>query len=208
METETVVLCYPALDADLQKIRSAFPKARVVNSSQEAIGKDIFEATIFCGHAKQKQIDWDAVVEQGKLRWIQSSAAGLDHCLAPAVIESEIIVSGCSGLFANQVSEQTLALLFSMVRSMPVFAKAQSQKTFERKATDTLHGKTVGIVGFGGNGRRIAAVLQNIAGKILATDTFPEFEDPSYVEVMPPAKQDYLFANSDVIVVTLPLTVP
>ena len=117
VETETVVLCYPALDADLQKIRSAFPKARVVNSSQEAIGKDIFEATIFCGHAKQKQIDWDAVVEHGKLRWIQSSAAGLDHCLAPAVIESKIIVSGCSGLFANQVSEQTLALLFSMVRS-------------------------------------------------------------------------------------------
>lgn len=206
METETVVLCYPAIDADLKKIQAAFRDARIVCSSQEKISKDIFEATIFCGHAKQKQIDWDTVVEQGKLKWIQSSAAGLDHCLAQAVVDSEITVSGCSGLFANQVSEQTLALLFSMIRRMPIFAKAQSERVFERQATDTLHGKTVGILGFGGNGRRVAAVLKNIAGKLLATDSFPDFEPPNYATVLPADKQEQVMANSDVVIVTLPLT--
>ena len=34
------------------------------------------------------------------------SAAGLDHCLVPSVIASDITVCSASGLFAKQVAEQ------------------------------------------------------------------------------------------------------
>ena len=206
MNLETVVLCYPVSDADLRKIELAFPNAKIVCSNQDRIGTDISEATVFCGHAKHRQIDWDSVVGNGKLRWIQSSAAGLDHCLAPAVIQSDIVVSGCSGLFANQVAEQAMALLLAMIRRMPEFSKAQSNRVFERRPTDTLHGKTIGIVGFGGNGRRIAALLKDIASSIMATDLFPDFECPDYVRLLPSKRQEELFHCSDVVIVTLPLT--
>ena len=95
-------------------------------------------------------------MRQGRLQWIHSSAAGLDHCLVPAVIDSPIVVSSSSGLFADQVAEQTLCLLLAQLRNLPTFLRAQQLKQFERRPTDDLHGKTVGIVGFGGNGRRIA----------------------------------------------------
>ena len=206
VDSETVVLCYPVSTADIRDIEAAFPGGRIIASSQDDIGKDIHQATIFCGHGKQQQIDWDAVVGAGKLKWIQSSAAGLDHCLTPSVCESDIVVSGCSGLFANQVSEQTLALLMAMLRSVPTFLDAQSKREFVRRPTDTLHGKSVGIVGFGGNGRRIAAVLKNLAGLIVATDMFPDFDPPDYVDVLPANQKNRLFEVCDVVVVTLPLT--
>ncbi len=50
-------------------------------------------------------------MKAGRLKFIQSSAAGLDHCLVPSVIESDITVCSASGLFADQVAEQAMALL-------------------------------------------------------------------------------------------------
>ena len=205
MNSETIVLCYPAKDEDLERIQAASPGSELVCSDQDRIRNDIMKATIFCGHAKKHPIEWQDVVEAGNLGWIQSSAAGLDHCLDSAIVDSRVVVSGCSGLFANQVAEQTMALLLAMIRNMPEFFAAQASRVFERKPTDTLHGKTIGIVGFGGNGRRIAEVLASIAGQILATDLFPEFKVPSFVRLMPSENQDELFRKCDVVIVTLPL---
>ena len=44
------------------------------------IGREILGADIFCGHAKVP-VPWDEVVSLRRLQWIQSSAAGTDHCL-------------------------------------------------------------------------------------------------------------------------------
>ena len=205
MSDQTVVLCYPATDTDVDEIKREFSGYSVCVSSQDRIAEDIMHADIFCGHAKVP-IDWARVVSQGKLKWIQSSAAGLDHCLTPEVIDSSVLVSGCSGLFANQVAEQTMALLYALLRRLPRFAKAQEKREFVRRPTDELHGKTVGIVGFGGNGRRIAALLRGVAGKILATDVFDDFEVPDFVNLLPSRKIELLFAESDIVIVTLPLT--
>ncbi len=206
MKRPTLVTCFPVAETDVARISNEFCGYELVVSSQEAIREDIFRADVFCGHAKLRPIDWAAVVAQGRLRWIQSSAAGLDHCLSQDVIESEIVVSGCSGLFANQVAEQTMALLFGMIRRLPTFVSAQAKKEFIRRPTDELHGKSVGIVGFGGNGRRIAEMLRGIAAEIWATDKFPAFQPPEQVHLLPVEETAELFRQSDVVVVTLPLT--
>lgn len=167
-----VVLCYPIEDRHYQQIVAAVPAGtEVVASSQEKIAEDLLTADIFCGHAKVP-VPWPEVVRRGKMKWIQSSAAGLDHCLVPEVIASNIIVSSASGLFADQVAEQTLALLLGLLRGLPTFFRAAQKKEFIRRPTEDLHGKTVGIVGLGGNGTRIAEVLRPFKTRIIATDIF------------------------------------
>ena len=156
---QTIVTCFPVSEDLVQKMRSQLKgRFELVVSDHDRIAKDIFKADVFFGHAKSP-VDWQAVVEAGKLVWIQSSAAGLDHCLTPEVIASDILVSGCSGLFARQVAEQTLALLMGLIRRTNVFFKAQAKREFVRRPTDNLYGKRVLIVGFGGNGQRIARCL-------------------------------------------------
>jgi len=92
-ELPRIVTCFPISPEQVKTVADlAKGKYEVIVASQESIGTDILSADIFFGHAKTP-VDWKAVVDQGKLRWIQSSAAGLDHCLTPEVIASEIPVS-------------------------------------------------------------------------------------------------------------------
>jgi D-3-phosphoglycerate dehydrogenase len=168
------------------------------------IEKEIFSADIFCGHAKVP-VDWDGVVRQGRLKWIQSSAAGMDHCLVPSVIESGIVVTSASGVLADQVAEHTVALMTAWTRSLPTFFRAQQKKEFIRRPTRDLARSTVGIVGLGGVGRRLSKLLAAFETRILAVDMFP-VDKPAWVESLWPAERlDDLLPLVDFLILCVPL---
>jgi D-3-phosphoglycerate dehydrogenase len=188
----------------LQQFAATAPGCEIVDAGQERIATELLAADIFLGHAKVP-VPWPEVVRQGRLKWIQSSAAGLDHCLTPEVIASPIQVTSASGLFADQVAEQTLALLLGLLRGLPTFFRAQQKREFIRRPTRDLHGTTVGIVGFGGNGRRLAEVLAPYRCRILSTDYFPR-ERPEHVEaIWPTERLPELLAASEIVILCVPL---
>jgi D-3-phosphoglycerate dehydrogenase len=200
-----IVLCYPIEPKHYQQICAAAPKgAEVVEVGQEGIARGLFEADLFCGHAKVP-VDWDGVVRQGRMQWIQSSAAGMDHCLVPSVIASEITVTSASGVLADQVAEHTIALVTGWCRSLPTFFRAQQKREFIRRPTRDLHRATVGIVGLGGVGRRLARLLSVFKTRILATDLFA-IEKPDCVDELWPADRlDDLLAACEIVILCLPL---
>ncbi len=199
-----IVLCYPIEPQHLQQIAAVAPEAEIVDAGQERIAEELLHADIFCGHAKVP-VDWDRVVRKGRLRWIQSSAAGMDHCLVPSVIESDIVVTSASGVLADQVAEHTIALLTGWLRRLPAFLRAQEKHEFKRLPTRDLHRSTVGIIGFGGVGRRLAKLLSVFKTRILATDMFP-IDNPDYVSALwPPDRLEELLGQSDIVVLCLPL---
>lgn len=200
-----IVIGYPVKPHHLRQIVAAAPGAEIVDAGQQRIPEEILQADIFCGHAKERPVPWDEVVARGRLRWIQSSAAGLDHCLTPSVIGSQITVTSASGLFADQVAEQTLALLLGLLRGLPVFFSAALRREFIRRPTRDLHHTTVGIVGFGGNGRRLAEVLAPFRTRILATDMFPVHRPPHVAELWPADRLDDLLTQSDIVILCVPL---
>jgi D-3-phosphoglycerate dehydrogenase len=199
-----ILVGYPAEPAHLARIAAAWPECNVQIVAQADLNRQLPEADIFCGHAKVS-VDWANVVRAGRLRWIQSSAAGLDHCLAPAIIHSDVIVSSASGVFADSVAEQALALLLGLVRKLHVFWTGWQRREFKRLPTDDLRGKTVCLVGLGGNGSRIAQVLRPLGVRILATDWFPG-PHPATDQVATPEELPRLLTESDIAIITVPLT--
>ncbi len=199
-----IVLCYPVTEGCLRLIQQAAGDAEVVNAGQERVDECLPTADVFIGHAKVP-VDWGRVLRAGRLRWIQSSAAGLDHCLVPGVIDSDIVVCSASGLFAPQVAEQTFALLFGLLRRIRLFTEATQKRDFTRRATDDLRGKTVGIVGLGGNGRAIARVLSPWEVRIIATDYYPAQKPETVAELWPADHLPRLLGESDIVILTLPL---
>ncbi len=205
-----LLTCFPITDQQIDRIQIAVPDWQLVHADQDSVAELILECDVFCGHAKHQQVDWNAVVAVDRLKWIQSSAAGLDHCLTPPILESEVVVSGCTGLFRDSVVEQTMALLYGMMRSMPVFHDAKLKKEFIRRPTNDLHGKTIGIVGFGGNGQRIAELLLPLGNEVIATERFVDEwqaagDLPAITELMPADALPELLKRSDVVILTLPL---
>jgi D-3-phosphoglycerate dehydrogenase len=107
-------------------------------------------------------------------------------------------------LFANQVAEQTLALLYGLIRSTPTFFRAALERRYERMPTDDLHGKTIGIVGFGGNGQRIAELLAPLGNRIVATDYWPRPRPAHVHELWLPDRLPDLLSISDVVILGVP----
>lgn len=199
-----LVVCYPVEDRHLQAIQQAAPEYRLLVADQQTIPELIHQADLFVGHAKVP-VDWERVAKSGRLKFIQSSAAGLDHCLAPSIIDSPVVVCSASGLFADQVAEQTLALLLGLLRGIPIFYRQQQKHEFVRRPTADLHHKRVGIVGLGGNGRRLAQILEPFRVSIRATDYFPEHKPPQVEELLPHTQLLNLAAWSEILILTLPL---
>jgi phosphoglycerate dehydrogenase-like enzyme len=200
-----IVLCYPVESRHREQIASTAPAAELVDAGQERVAHEILEADVFCGHAKVP-IEWPAVVRKKRLQWIQSSAAGLDHCLVPEVIDSSITVTSASGVLADQVAEHALALATGLARGLPVFFRAQQAREFIRRPTRDLHHATVGIVGFGGVGRRIAEVVAPFKTRILATDVFPIDKPPEVEALWPADRLDDVLPEADFLFLAAPLT--
>lgn len=200
-----IVLCYPVEPRHIAHIQAAAPQAEVIDAGQERVAEELPSADIFCGHPKVP-VPWDAVVAGGRLRWLQSSAAGLDHCLVPSVIGSDIVVTSASGVLADQVAEHGLGLAIACTRRLPLFLAQQSRREFVRQPTRDLTGATVGIVGLGGVGRRLVEVLAPFRPRILATDYFP-IRKPAAVERLGgPETLPEVLAAADVLFLCAPLT--
>lgn len=199
-----IVLCYPVEAKHIAQLQAVAPNADFVDAGQERIAEELPAADLFFGHAKVP-VPWDEVVKKGRLRWIQSSAAGLDHCLVPSVITSDIIVTSASGVLANQVADHTIALLTGLLRSLPVFFRAQQKREFIRRPTADLHGARIGIIGLGGNGRRLAEVFSAFRTTILATDWYPINKPTCVAELLPADALEDILPRVDILVLAAPL---
>ena len=212
MSKENLVVCYkqdPVDEVLIGEIHAAWPHVNIVNVGQKDVVKALHEADYFCGHVKVS-INWDEIVKIGRLRWIQSSAAGMDWCLVPSVIDSNIVITTASGALADQVAEHALALILASLRSVAAFfadqfVKTDGYRSFTRLATADLTGKTVGIVGFGGVGRRLSQLLAPFRTRILATDLFPESKPDHVEQLFGPDNLDRILKESDIVVLCLPL---
>ena len=200
-----IVLCYPVEEQHKQQIQAVVPQAELVDAGQERVAVELPTADLFCGHPKVP-VPWAEVVARGRLRWIQSSAAGLDHCLVPEVIGSQITVTSASGVLADQVAEHGLGLAIACTRRLPLFLQQQAQREFVRRPTRDLTDATVGIVGLGGVGRRLVEVLRPFRVRIVATDFFP-IRKPAGVDFLGgPADLPEVLRQADVLFLCVPLT--
>jgi phosphoglycerate dehydrogenase-like enzyme len=200
-----IVLCYPVEPHHIAQIQAVAPHAELVDAGQERVAAELPAADIFCGHPKVP-VPWEAVVASGRLRWIQSSAAGLDHCLVPVVIASDIIVTSASGVLADQVAEHGLGLAIACTRRLPLFMTQQQRQEFVRRPTRDLTDATVGIVGLGGVGRRLVEVLAPFRVRILATDYFPVRKPAAVERLGGPETLPSVLEEADILFLCAPLT--
>ncbi|MDO5308049.1 MAG: NAD(P)-dependent oxidoreductase [Planctomycetia bacterium] len=215
MAKKNLALCFraaPVEDRLVARINEAWSsELNIINVGQSEIADALLEADYFCGHAKVP-VDWDRVVAQGRLQWIQSSAAGMDWCLVPSVIDSSIRITAAAGVLSDQVAEHGLALILawgrnlrSFIHDMRVSDGNPDYRKFKRKPTFDLIGKKVGIIGFGGVGRRFSEVVAPFAEQIIGVDLYPERKPAHVHELWSAERMDEALSVVDVVFLSLPL---
>ena len=160
------------------------------------------------------------------LRWIQFHYAGVDHSIdAPILQNPDIVATSLSGAAAPQVAEHALTLMLALGHHMPEILNLQQQASWSHEhwaeyPPQELNFSTVGIVGYGSIGRRLAQLLQPLGATVLATKRdamHPEDSGYSFKDIgdqtgdlvsrlYPPQAFRAMFRECDYVVITVPLT--
>ena len=107
------------------------------------------------------------------LKVIGRAGAGVDNIDVPVAKEKNMIVMNTPGGNANATAEHAFALIMSALRKIPFANDTTHKGKWEKKNIKgtELSKKTLGIVGFGNIGQRLAALLEPFNCKILFFDS-------------------------------------
>ncbi len=189
-------------DEQLAKIEKLGYEVTFVQDERQPLSVDCssFEAVICNG-----LFLYNDIRKFTALRFIQVTSAGLDRLPMDYIHEHHITVKNARGVYSIPMAEWCISQLLNIFKCTHFFYENQKNKRWIKNRTlRELNGNTACIVGFGSVGSETAKRLSAFGVKILAVDCFlPQYD--SYDEYVGIQELDTALAQSDIVILTLPL---
>lgn len=160
-------------------------------------------ADAFAVIAGTESYDDDMLAAAPNLKLVVRFGVGTDSFDLEAMKRRGIAVGVISN--NNCVAEFAVALILGIMKNLHLFDNAVRQGQWSRFTMRELKAKTVGIVGFGRIGRRLAQLLQSFDVELVAYDPYMNEEEAKRLNVKP-VGLDELLACSDVVSLHIPAT--
>lgn len=139
-----------------------------------------------------------------KLKFIDVAFTGVDHVDLQAAKECNVAVSNASGYSNESVAELVIGMMLSLLRNVPqVEDRCRNQGTKDGLVGRQLMDKTVGIVGLGAIGKRVAALANAFGCRVITYSQDYREEDKALAELV---TLDELLLQSDIVTLHCPLT--
>ncbi|HUS81886.1 MAG TPA: D-2-hydroxyacid dehydrogenase [Dehalococcoidia bacterium] len=139
------------------------------------------------------------------LRWFQSTSAGVDELIDAGFSERGVAVTTSSGVHATPIAEYALHLMLMFAKQAARSLKAQQERRWDRFTPAELKDATVGVVGLGQIGSEVARLAKGFGCRVLAMDRARTDAGPAD-ELLPPSDLQRLLAESDYVVLSVPLS--
>jgi len=150
--------------------------------------------------------------EAKNLRWIQQFSAGVEQIVFLPELRGndQIVLTNMKAMYGPPIADHVMAMLLSLHRSLPHYTdlmkKGDWGKGQDAPYQSELKGKTMLVVGLGGNGMNAARRAHACGMRVIATDP-KEMAVPAFVSRLEkPDKLDALLPIADVVAVCCPLT--
>lgn len=177
-------------DTPPEKVVDRIGNAEIVFVNRVRLTREIFQA---CPH----------------LKFVGLFATGCNQVDLPAASEAGITVCNVPEYSTDAVAQQTMALLLNIATQAYAHNayihqggwRASVDPAITRRPMFELAGKTIGIIGFGAIGRRVATLCEAFGMKVLAYRRTP----PSSQDRFPLVPLDTLLEKSDIISLHCPL---
>jgi len=108
-----------------------------------------------------------------ELKAISRNGVGIDSIDVDAAQQQGISVLTTPGANSQGVAELTIALLLSAVRGIPWHDRQLKEGQWVRRPGREVSGQTLGLVGCGQIGRRVATMALGLGMKVIAFDAYP-----------------------------------
>ena len=177
---------------------SAFPDREVAFAGTLAeVGDDAEIVSVFMN----MKVDRDFVAAHPHLKMLCTRSNSTDHLDLDALRERGIAISNVGNYSETSVAEHTFALILALTRRLrEVMAAAKSPKRFSYEETRgiDLCGRTIGIIGMGHIGQRVASLARAFQMKVVAYDVETP-EDVARTLQFDFVTLDELLARADII---------
>ena len=140
-----------------------------------------------------------------RLRWIQALTAGVEHWVARADLRPDIALTCARGTHRVQMPENILGALFHLTKPYAQATLDQRERRWVRRVSEPLAGKTLGILGLGEIGREVAKKAGALELRVIGTRRAAE-PVAQVDRIYPPEATDEVLAQSDFVLLLLPLT--
>jgi len=208
-----VVTTFPFSAQSQQLLKEAAATEAVIVTSADELSTYLSDAEIVCSYFIPP--DWRTLAPN--LRWLQFPGAGVDSLAKTGMLnaDSGVIVTTAAGIHAETISEYVFGSMLMFNWNWPQMVRLQNEHIWARSATwyhlggRELAGQTLGIIGLGHIGRRIAQLGHAFGMQVLGTRrsiTTPGEQEQDIDQSFQPEQLNELLPRCDYIVISVPLT--
>jgi D-3-phosphoglycerate dehydrogenase len=146
----------------------------------------------------------EVIISDEKLKMMSIAFTGVDHVDLTACAEKGAVVCNAAGYSTSSVAELTYGLILSVLRNIvPLDQKTREGSTKDGYSQNDLDGKTIGLIGTGAIGVKVAKIAIAFGCQVLAYSR-SERDELNSLGVKYVSLEEVL-ANSDIVSLHTPL---
>jgi D-3-phosphoglycerate dehydrogenase len=155
----------------------------------------------------ETDVDKAVIDAAAQLKVIARAAVGVGNIDIPYATEKGILVINTPGKNTNSAAEMTMALLLSMMRHVPEAHHKVKEGGWDRHSYTgrELKGKTIGLIGVGNVGHRVAKFCKSFDMEVLAYDPYISTSVFQRLGITPLASLEELASRCQILSVHVPL---
>lgn len=149
----TVVLNHPDAELYARLLAQRFPHVRaIVAPDLDRLRLSIENADVLLA----SRFPVDLLKQANKLRWFQSTRAGVDCIMPIREMVGHIIVTNARGIHGDIIADFVMGGMAMLHWDFPRFLREQAERTWSPRYVAPLADKTLGVIGLGSIGATIA----------------------------------------------------
>lgn len=206
-----VVTTFPFSTESQHLLKEAAATEAVEVTTADELSAHLSDAEILCSYYIPS--DWHA--QAPNLRWLQFPGAGIDSLAQTGLLDanSGVIVTTAAGIHAETISEYVFGSMLMFNWNWPQMVRLQDNHVWARSASwyhlggRELAGQTLGIIGLGHIGRRIAQLARAFGLRVIGMRrSISGEQEPDVDQTFLPEQLHELLRLCDYVVISVPLT--
>jgi D-2-hydroxyacid dehydrogenase (NADP+) len=193
-----------------QRLHQAHPRVQVrIVHDLSAFAEQAPQADAIIGSRPYLKLSTEVLKPGGRLRWVQTTTAGVDQVLNPALLAADHVTITCiKGPPGPLMAEHAVLLMLALARNFPAYVRNQHNHIWRREGQDwpPLHGHTIAILGVGSSGGNLARVCKAGFGMTVLGMTRTAREHPHIDRCFDKSALLKVLPEADFVVLCLPNT--
>jgi phosphoglycerate dehydrogenase-like enzyme len=140
-----------------------------------------------------------------RLRWIQTTGAGIDGLLPLDWLPQDIMLTNNTGAHGAKAEDSCVMAISLLNARLPQLMAHQRNHAWKPIFTTPVAGKTAVVIGFGDLGQGAGRAAKKLGAKVIAVTRSGKAARPADA-AYPVAKIDSVLPRADFVIVTTPLT--